>query len=226
MGWRRILSRIKHTHPPLIACLLAGGCSFQPKLESTERAVQPTVSAFECGGGSVKTAITACRAEGGDYGHCAVVAWQSGVSDATACYTYASKVHELREQLVGQEDQLDAQIHYLQDVNKDTEELNTDLTTRVAAVTARTDIAVDALARGKMTSSDLDQLRSILDSEQSYAERQLDTASRQLEEAEHYRSGQPPAMTALDAEIARLRALLDETQRQTHALMAQRQRIN
>ena len=115
------------TRLPWIAWVLVAGCSTeeaQQKLEPTERAVQPTVSAFECGGGSVKKAITSCRAEGGKYGHCAIVAWHAGVSDATACYTYASKIHKRREQLVGQEDQLDAQIHYLQDVNADTEDLN------------------------------------------------------------------------------------------------------
>lgn len=206
--------------------LLSAGCSIDSaKLEPTERAVQPTVSAFECGGESVRTAIASCRAEGEDYGHCAVAAWHVGVSDATACYTYSSKVHKLREQLVGQEGQLDAQIRYLQDVNADTEQLNAELATRVETATERTDIAVDALARGKMTASDLDQLRSILDNEQSYAERQLDTASSQLQLAERYRAQQSPATAALDAEIDRLQTLLAETQRQTRALMAQRQRL-
>jgi hypothetical protein len=223
---RGVPSMMKRSQLLSMAFFLAAGCSFEPaQLQPTERAVQPTVNAFECGGTSVKETIASCRAEGGNYGHCAVVAWHTGVSDATACYNYSTKIHRLREQLVGQEDQLDAQIHYLQDVNTDTEKLNADLATRVDAVTQRTDIAVDTLARGKMTASDLEQLRSILDNEASYAERQLDTASRQLEVAERYRSQQQPATAALDAQIARLKALLEETQRQTRALMAQRQRI-
>ena len=40
---------------------------------------------------------------------CVVVASRAGVSDATACYIYAAKLHQRREQLVGQAGQLDAQ---------------------------------------------------------------------------------------------------------------------
>lgn len=210
-----------------IAIVLMCGCSsqrVQEKLEPTERAVQPTVNAFECGGGSVKAAIASCRAEGGSYGRCAIVASRSGVSDATACYSYAAEIHQRREQLVGQEDQLDAQIRYLADVNADTERLNAELNARIEDAAARTDAGVDSLAQGEMTGSELAQLRSILDVEVSSAQRQLDAASRELQAAERYRSRQP-AVAALDAEIARLQALLNETQRQTNALVAQRQRI-
>jgi hypothetical protein len=211
-----------------IAIFLMGGCfseRVQKKLEHTERAVQPTVNAFECGGGSVKAAIASCRAEGGSYGHCAIVASRSGVTDATACYSYAAEIHTRREQLVGQEDQLDAQIRYLADVNVDTERLNAELNGRIADAVARTDAGVDSLAQGEMTASELSQLHSILDIEVSSAQRQLDAASRELQAAEQYRSHQQPRTAALDAEIARLQALLNETQRQTSALIAQRQRI-
>lgn len=209
-------------------CVLICGCSgeqVQQKLQPTARAVQPTVSAFECGSDSVREAIASCRAEGGEYGHCAIVAWHAGVSDATACYSYASKIHQRREQLVGQEDQVDAQMHYLQDVNADTEVLNAELAMRVEEVTARTDIAVESLARDEMTASELAQLRAILDNEVLSARRQLDTASRELQVAERYRSRQQPSTAELDAQIARLQVLLNEAQARTRALVAQRQRI-
>jgi hypothetical protein len=211
-----------------IASFLIVGCSSQrvdEKMQRSERALQPAVSAFECGGGSVKAAIASCRADGGHYGHCAIVASRAGVSDATACYTYASKIRKRREQLVGQEDQLDAQMRYLRDVNLDTEDLNAELNGRIEEVTARTDTAVDSLAQSEMTESELAQLREILDIEVSSAQRQLDAASRELQAAEQYRSRQPPPTAALDAEISQLQALLNETQRQTSALVAQRQRI-
>jgi chromosome segregation ATPase len=153
------------------------------------------------------------------------VAWHVGVSDATACYTYASRVHQRREQLVGQEDQLDAQLHYLQDVNADTQDLNAELAIRVEEATARTDIAVESLARGEMTESELAQLRAILDNEVFSAQRQLDTASRELQVAERYRSRQQPSTAALDAQILRLQALVNEAQGRTRAIVAQRQRI-
>jgi hypothetical protein len=211
-----------------IAGLLVVGCSsqrVQERLQPAERAVQPTVSALECGGGSLKATIASCRAEGGHYGHCAILASRAGVSGATACYTYASKIRKRREELVGQEDQLDAHMRYLRDVNSDTEELNAQLQGRIEEVTARTDTAVDSLAQSEMSESELAQLRSILDIEVSSAQRQLDAASRELQAAEQYRSRQSPPTAALDTEIAELQALLKETQRQTSALIAQRQRI-
>jgi hypothetical protein len=212
-----------------IAGYLMVACSsqqVQEKLQPGERALQPTVSAFECGGERVKSTIASCRAEGGHYGRCAILASRAGVSGATACYNYASAIHKRREQLVGQEDQLDAEIRYLQDVNRDTESLNTELSDKIEEATARADTGVESLAQGEMTQSELTQLRAILDNEVSFAQRQLNAASNELQAAEQYRSRQPaPTRAALDAQIARLQALLNEARRQTTALVAQRERI-
>lgn len=208
--------------------VLVTACStqrVQQKLDPAERAVQPTVSAFECGGGSVRAAIASCRAEGGHYGHCALVASRAGVTGATSCYTYANQVRKHRAQLIGQEDQLDAQTHYLQDLNMETAKLNDELTSRAEDAKARADIASDSLAQGQMTASELNQLRAILDVEVSSAQRQLDAASQELQAAERYRGQQPSPVAALDAQIARLQSLLEETQRDTSALVAQRQRL-
>ena len=188
--------------------------------------MQPTVSAFECGGGSMKAAIATCRANGEHYGKCAILASRASATDATACFNYASAIRKRREDLVGQEDQLDAEIRYLQDVNADTVSLNAQLSDRLEEVTARADIAVDSLAQGQMTESELAQLRAILDNEVTDAQRQLDVATHQLQAAEHYRSQQKsPTLAKLDSEIARLQASLNEARRQTSALIAQRQRI-
>src|ERR1700722_12831075 len=149
---RHLLSTNKPRATLWIVSAVIVGCSSQrleEKLQPTERAVQPTVSAVQCGGGSVKAAIESCRAEGGNYGHCAIVASRAGVSDATACYSYATQIRQRREKLVGQEDQLDAQIRYLQDVNADTQGLNAELNVRIQEATARTDTAMDSLAHGE-----------------------------------------------------------------------------
>jgi hypothetical protein len=244
MAALRTLSLLQHPMSGLAALFLAAlfiaACSgervqeklqrssdrVQEKLQPTERALQPTVSAMECGGGSVSAAIAACRAAGGHTGHCAIVAANAGVSGATACYTYAAQIKKRREQLVGQEDQLDAHIHYLQDVNQDTELLNTELSGKITEVTARTDTAVDSLAKGEMTQTELDQLRAILDHEVAAAQHQLDSVSRELQAAQQYRSRQPSDTAAkLDTEIARLQELLSQAQRDTGALALQRQRI-
>jgi hypothetical protein len=221
---------------PRVACILVASCSSdfvhesheqaEAKLQSTERAVQPTVSGIECGASSVQSAIASCRAQGGHYGHCAIVASRVGVSDATACYNYAAAIRKRRALLVGQEDQLDAQIRYLEDVNAATQELNVELNSSVQEVTARTDTAVDSLRQGEMTKEELAQLHAIVDNHISSAQRQLAVATRELQSAAQYRDrAQRPTTAELDAEISRLQALLDETQRQTSALTAQRERI-
>ena len=211
-----------------IAAIAATSCSTQrlnERLDPAERAVQPTVKAFECGGESVKAAIASCRSEGGHYGHCALIASRASMNEATACYTYANDIRKRRAQLVGQEDQIDAQIRYLQDVNLNTANLNDEMKSRVEEATVRADTALDSLAQGQMTASELSQLRAILDIELSSSQRQLDAASQQLRDAGLYRSRQPAPNPELDAEIARLEALLADTQRQTSALALQRQRL-
>ena len=148
------------------------------------------------------------------------------MSGAAACYTYAAQVKKRREQLVGQENQLDAHIRYLQDVNQDTEGLNTELSLKITEVTARTDTAVDSIARGEMTQIELGQLRAILDHEVAAGQHQLDTVSRELQAAQQYRSQQPPEAAArLDAQILKLQELLHQVQRDTVALALQRERI-
>lgn len=212
----------------VLAAASVAACSTQKiheKLDPTARAVQPAVNAFECGGKGVKTVIASCRADGGTYGHCVVLASRAGVSDATRCYDYADAVRRRREQLVLQEDTLDAQSSYLKDVNHDTETLNADLAVRIDDVTARTDMAKESIAQGQMTGADLQQLHEILDIELSSAQKQVDVASRELQAALAYRSRQAPPTPVLDEEISQLQAMLNEAQRKTAELVAQRQRL-
>jgi hypothetical protein len=198
----------------------------QQNIQTSARAVQPAVSAVECGGGSVKAAIEDCRAQGGHYGHCAVVASRAGYSSAKACYTYSADIHRRREQLVGQEGALDAEIRYLQGVNNDTERLNVELGGKIEEVTARTNTAVESLKAGQMTEAEVTQLHAILDHEVTEARKQLEVVSQELESAQQYRARQTGASSdELDAEIAQLQSLLAQIQRGTRALSAQRDRI-
>jgi BMFP domain-containing protein YqiC len=226
-----------HAHPArgragrvrFTVALLLSACSTQSlhqHIETSARTVQPAVSAVECGGGRAKTAIEACRAQGGHYGHCALIASRAGYASARACYTYAADIHRRREQLVGKEGDLDAEIRYLRGVNSDTERLNAELAGKIDEVTARTDTGVRSLAEGKMTQAEATQLRAILDQEVAEAHKQLDVVSRELDSAQQYRARQArDSSSPLDAEIEQLQTLLAEVQRRTRALSAQRERI-
>lgn len=215
--------------PLLAVSILTASCSasgVHDKLEPTARAVQPTVNAVKCGGRSVKEAIRSCHAEGGTYGHCAVSASRVGASDATACYNYAELVRRRREELVGQENDLDAQSNYLKDLNLDTQKLNDDLSARVSDVTARTDVAKESLARGEMTESDLAQLHDILDIELSSAQQQVDTVAQELRSVEQYRERQSTPAPVLDGEITQLRRMLQDARQKSKELAEQSARLN
>jgi uncharacterized phage infection (PIP) family protein YhgE len=197
----------------LLACALAG-C-----------ATEQQTSALECGGGSAAAAVLLCLLAGGNEKTCAAVAVGAGAAGAAICYSYADKIQKRRKELAAQGDSLSAHLKYLQGVNQDTEALNTQLAAKVTEVTKSTDQAVDAVAKGQMAQADLAQHRQALDKQVNAAQTQVNTASQELQSARQFRAQQPTPSANLDAEIARLQDLLDQAQRSTSALAAQRQRL-
>jgi predicted nucleic acid-binding Zn-ribbon protein len=196
-----------------LACALAG-C-----------ATQQQTSALECGGGSAAAAVLLCLLAGGNEKTCAAVAVGAGAAGAAICYSYADNIQKRRKELAAQGDSLSAHLKYLQGVNQDTEALNTQLAAKVTEVTKSTDHAVDALAKGQMAQADLAQQRQALDKQVNAAQAQVNTAAQELQSARQFRAQQTTPSANLDAEIARLQDLLDQAQRSTSALAAQRQRL-
>jgi archaellum component FlaC len=195
--------------------LLAAGC-----------ATQQGTAALECGGGGAAGAVLLCKLAGGSDQKCAALAVGVGVAGAAICYSYASNIQKHRNELAGHENDLDARIKYLHGVNDDTQELNRQLAAKINVVTQSTDQTADAIAKGTATQDQITQKRKELDNEVKAAQAQVDTAARELKSAKEFQAKQPPGSTAaLDAEIARLQGLLNEAQRDTNALAAQRQRI-
>jgi septal ring factor EnvC (AmiA/AmiB activator) len=183
-------------------------------------------SAVECGGGTAAGALILCKLFGGSNQSCAALAVGAGAAGAAICYSYASKIQKHRRELAGHEQDLDARIKYLRQVNQDTEELNNQLAAKVASVTKSTDQAVDAITRGQASQAQLAQTRQVLDNEVQAAQRQVNTVAQELQSAQQFRAQQTSGPSfELDDQIARLQNLLNQAQRSTSALAAQRQRI-
>jgi uncharacterized protein YgiM (DUF1202 family) len=199
----------------LLVMVLVTGC-----------ATQQGTSALECGGGGAAAALILCKLAHGSDASCAALAVGAGAAGAAICYSYADKVQKHRAQLAGHEKDLNAQIQYLHSLNQDTEELDKQLAAKVTAVTKSTDQTVASLAQGQATQADLNRQRQALDNEVKAAQTQVNAAAQELKSAQQFRSQQTSGpSSALDAEIARLQDLLNQAQRNTSALAAQRQRI-
>jgi hypothetical protein len=198
----------------LLVVILVTGC-----------ATQQGTSALECGGGGAVAALILCKLAKGSDASCAALAAGAGAAGAVICYSYADKIQKRRAQLAGHEKDLNAQIQYLQTVNQDTEDLNKQLAAKVTTVTKSTDQAVASLAQGQTTQAELSKQRQALDNEVKAAQTQVNAAAQELKSAQQFRDQQTSPSSVYDAEIARLQDLLNQAQRNTSALAAQRQRI-
>jgi uncharacterized protein YgiM (DUF1202 family) len=199
----------------LLVVFLVAGC-----------ATQQGTSALECGGGGAAAALILCKLANGSDASCAALAVGAGAAGAAICYSYADKIQKHRAQLAGHEKDLNARIQYLHTVNQDTEDLNKQLAAKVVTVTKSTDQAVASLAQRQTTQADLNRQRQALDNEVKAAQTQVNAAAQELKAAQQFRAQQTSGpSTALDAEIARLQDLLNQAERNTSALAAQRQRI-
>jgi len=212
----------------LIACLTPG-CGTPQR-----------TAALECGAGGAGGAFLLCKALGGNDDTCMAMAAAGGGVGATVCYNYAGQLEQRRQALAGREDDLDAQLEYVRGLNQDAEQLNVRLRERVAEITRLTDDAVAKVGQGRMTQQQLQEQQNALDEEIATGRQQLAQGRTALDELKRYRARQEEQarqdeqaageqqaqrLRALDAELAKNEALLQEIERQTSALASQRQRV-
>ena len=179
-------------------------------------------AALECGAGGAGGAYLLCKAFGGNDDTCTAMAAAGGGVGASVCYNYAGQLEKRRQALAGREDDLDAQLDYVRGLNQDAEQLNARLRERVADITRLTDDAVEKIGQGRMTQQQLQEQQDALDELKRYRAR-LEEQARQEQQADEVQQAQ--RLQALDAELAKNEALLEEIERQTSALASQRQRV-
>jgi hypothetical protein len=186
----------------------------------------PTAKAgLECGLGTAGISFLACKLSGKSSKECAEIGAGVGLAGALACSLYAKHLEARRKELAGKENNLDAQIHYVQGLNADTQQLNANLTQRVTSVTQDTDKLVAQISQQQITQEQLAHERKTRDDLVKTSQSEVAQGTQALQEAKQFRAQQSSSSAELDAEIAKQEQLLAQAQRQVDLLAAQRARV-
>jgi hypothetical protein len=186
----------------------------------------PTAKAgLECGLGAAGISYLACKLSGKSSTQCAEVGAGVGIAGALACSLYAKHLDARRKELAGKENNLDAQIHYVQGLNADTRQLNADLAQRVTAVTQDTDKLVAKVAEQQVTQDQLAKERKSRDDLLKTSQDEVAQGTQALQTAKQLRAQNTSPSPDLDAAIAQQEQLLAEAQHQVELLASQRARV-
>lgn len=180
---------------------------------------------LECGLGGAGASYLACKLAGGTDARCAEIGAAVGVGGALACSLYARHLEERRKELAGKENDLDAQIRYVQGLNADTRQLNADLAQRVASVTRSTDQVVAEIQQQQISQTQIAQERKTRDNLLRTSQDEVNQGTQALQTARELRTKDPAPPPALDTAIQQQEQLLAEAQRQVALLAAQRDRV-
>jgi hypothetical protein len=184
-----------------------------------------TKAGLECGLGGAAVGYLACRLAGKSNAECAKVGAGVGLAGALACSLYARHLEERRKELAGKENDLDAQIRYVQGLNADTKQLNADLTKRVSSVTQDTDKLVAEIAQQQISQDQLARERKTRDDLIKTSQAEVTQGTQALATSKQFRAQKGDSAAALDAAIAQQEQLLAEAQHQVDLLAAQRARV-
>lgn len=199
--------------PPVLACVfLVAGC-----------ATNQQTASLECGAGGAAVAYVACKALGGTDANCARFAVVGGGVGAVACYSYAGRLEKRRQQLAGQENNLDARLRYVRGLNEDSEKLNAELRGRVEVASKRSDELQAQMSKSRVSADVLAKERSRLDGELKAANDQVALQRDALTEVKTFQAKRTTA--DLDAEIAKQDRLLADARRQVETLASFRERV-
>lgn len=184
-----------------------------------------TRAGLECGVGIgiLGGAICEVATHGHDNGKCAAVTAISGAGAGLACSSYAKHLEARSHELQGKENDLNAQIHYVQELNADTEKLNSQLAERVSALTSDTDRVVAQV--NQLSAQQLQAERQKRTDLLNVSQEEVTKGKQALQNARQLRSHDRGDSSALDAAIAQQEVLLQQAQRQVDLLAEQRARV-
>ena len=205
---------------PLKSWLVALSCFSLAACET-----QSQTASLQCGAGGAVIAFAVCKALGRPDAECARAAAVIGIGGAAICYSYAANLERRRKELQGHENDLDRRIQYVRGLNQDTQQLNTELSGRVAAVTQDTDKVVAQIQQRRLTQQQLAQAQQARDAEVSKAESQVVKSREALTEVKTYRAQLKQPSADLDVAIAKQQQLYDDSEHQVQLLAAQRARV-
>lgn len=180
---------------------------------------------LQCGLAAAGVSFLACRLAGKSSAQCAEIGAGVGLAGALACSLYAKHLEARRKELAGKENDLDAQIRYVQGLNADTRELNGDLAQRVTSLTQDTDKLVSQIGQQQVSQQQLARERKTRDDLVKTSQSEVAQGTQALEEAKQFRAQKVAASADLDAAIAQQEQLLAQAQHQVDLLAAQQARV-
>jgi hypothetical protein len=180
---------------------------------------------LECGAGGAVGAVLACKMAGGSNAKCAAIAAGIGLASGVACSAYSKHLDARRQQLAGKENDLNAQIQYVQGLNADTRQLNAELNKRVTAAVRDTDKVVAEIENQTVNQSQLAQERKSQDELIHASQQEVDKGMQALQTAKDLRARQRERSPDLDAAISQQEQLLADAQQEVDQLSAQRERV-
>jgi hypothetical protein len=188
-------------------------------------AASPAAKAgLECGVGAAVAGGALCELmHPHDHAKCAAIAVVAGGAGAIACSTYAKHLDARSHELQGKEHDLDAQIHYVRELNTDTEKLNSDLAQRVSTMTSDTDKVVGQI--NQMSQAQVQQERQKRDDMVNVSQQEVRKGTEALQKAKDLRAQESSAPSELDAAIAHQEQLLQQAQREVDLMSQQRARV-
>ena len=205
---------------PLKSWLVALSCVALAACET-----QSQTASLQCGAGGALLGYAACKALGRPDAECVRFAAVIGVGGAAICYSYAANLERRRNELKGHENDLDRRIQYVRGLNQDTQQLNQELSGRVAAVTQDTDKVVAQIQQRRLTQQQVAQAQQARDAEVKKAESQVVKSREALTEVKTYRAQLKQPSADLDVAIAKQQQLYADAEQQVQLLAAQRARV-
>jgi len=214
-------------YPSLRRCAIAlVAASMLGYATSATSEISTTAKAgLQCGLGAAGVSFLACRLAGKSNAQCAEIGAGVGLAGALACSLYAKHLEARRKELAGKENDVDAQIRYVQGLNADTRQLNGDLAQRVTSLTQDTDKLVSQIGQQQVSQQQLARERKTRDELVKTSESEVAQGTQALEEAKQFRAQKVASSADLDAAIAQQEQLLAQAQHQVDLLAAQQARV-
>lgn len=196
------------------ACVALAGCQTQKQ-----------TATLQCAGGGFAAGYLLCKAMGRPDSECLKFSTVVAAGGAAICYSYAANLERRRKELAGHENDLNRRIQYVRGLNQDSEQLNAELSKRVAATTQRTDTLVAQIRQRQISQEQLAKERKALADEVDAANAQATLSRDALKEVKAYRAQQKQPSPELDTATAKYEQTVNETQAQVELLAAQRARV-
>ncbi|SIT43349.1 conserved exported hypothetical protein [Paraburkholderia ribeironis] len=182
-------------------------------------------AALECGAGGAGAAFLICKLAGGSDAHCVAAGGGVGAISAAGCYAWSSKLKKERDALAGHENDLDARLTYVRNVNATMSEYNEKLRKQVADLSRHSSATTQQISQTSGEQTQLTNQRKQINAALNDAKSSIDEQQKALADMHAFQAQHASTSPSLAAEIKREEAILEETQRQANALANLRQNV-